>query len=87
MKLLISSVQSVIEVSSIPQTTTYRIRTEHLLLKPYNLVNSYSGLQKNLEQFDYTNILFLPNSNRFLLSVIIDIYSPHSLPSITLNNI
>ena len=40
-KLLISSVQSVTKVSSIPQTTTYRIRTEHLLLKPYNLVNNY----------------------------------------------
>ena len=31
-----SSVRSVAEASSIPQTTTtYRIRTEHLLLKPY----------------------------------------------------
>ena len=30
-----SNVRSVAEGSSIPQTTTYRIRTEHLLLKPY----------------------------------------------------
>ena len=31
-----SSVWSFAEASSIPQTTTtYRIRTEHLLLKPY----------------------------------------------------
>ena len=29
------SVRSVVEASSIPQTTTYQIRTEHLLLKPY----------------------------------------------------
>ena len=29
-----SSVRSVAKVSSIPQTTTYWIRTEHLLLKP-----------------------------------------------------
>ena len=35
-----SSVRSVAEGSSIPQTITYRIRTEHLLLKPY-LFNSY----------------------------------------------
>ena len=30
-----SSSRSVVEVSLIPQTTTYRIRTEHLSLKPY----------------------------------------------------
>ena len=30
-----SNVRSVAEASSIPQTTTYRIRTELLLLKPY----------------------------------------------------
>ena len=30
-----SSVRSVVEVPSIPQTTTYRIITEYLLLKPY----------------------------------------------------
>ena len=32
-----SSVRLVAEVSSIPQTTAYRIRTEHLLLKPYKV--------------------------------------------------
>ena len=30
-----SSVWSVAEAFLMPQTTTYRIRTEHLLLKPY----------------------------------------------------
>ena len=30
-----SSVRSVSEASSISPTTTYRIRTEHILLKPY----------------------------------------------------
>ena len=30
-----SSVQYVVEASSILQTTTYRITTEHLLFKPY----------------------------------------------------
>ena len=30
-----SSVRSVVEASSILQTTTCRLRTEHLLLKPY----------------------------------------------------
>ena len=29
-----SSVQSIVEASSISQTTTYRIMTEHLLIKP-----------------------------------------------------